>query len=484
MLGNQDRWQEDLFVAGPMSALIPDDHILKRVDKVLDLRWLRSEVENLYCARNGRPSIDPEAAVRLMLAGFFEGIVHDRKLMRQAQVNLAIRWFAGYKLHENLPHHSSLTRIRQRWGAERFLKIFQRTVRACIDAGLVDGETVHVDATLIRANVSWASLSTEHAEKVLKENQERAKSETQDKNEPPKRGRPRKQAKKLKKLSKTDPEATLTTSSHDFHLQPSYKQHTTVDDQAGVVVDVAVTTGEANEGQQLMQQLERVEEATGRHVETVTADAGYAHSRNYVVLEERKTKAVIPPQRQHKKPKHIPLVRFKYDGKHQIVRCPGGKVLTRRGYHQKMGGYLYRSHAQDCCGCRLRARCFSASVKARRVFIRDGYEALLRARRARARWDLETQRQYQRHRWLVEGRHGEAKTQHGLSRAVRWGLENVAIQVYLTAAVMNLKRLATALSLFLRFLQRSDDLSRRKSIPLEDFSIITAILGYLPLRCS
>ena len=124
MLGTQKRWQEDLFIAGPLSSLIPDDHILKQVDKVLDLSWLRKEVADLYCSNNGRPSIDPEAAVRLMLAGFFQGVVHDRKLMREAQVNLAIRWFAGYRLDEKLPDHSSLTKIRQRWGTDRFKKIF------------------------------------------------------------------------------------------------------------------------------------------------------------------------------------------------------------------------------------------------------------------------------------------------------------------------------------------------------------------------
>ena len=88
MIGTQKRWQEDLFIAGPLSSLIPEDHILKQVDKVLDLSWLRKEVADLYCSNNGRPSIDPEAAVRLMLAGFFQGVVQDRKLMRQAQVNL------------------------------------------------------------------------------------------------------------------------------------------------------------------------------------------------------------------------------------------------------------------------------------------------------------------------------------------------------------------------------------------------------------
>ena len=120
MLGKKDRGQPELFVAGSLRELLPDDHILVRVDHVLDLSWLRAEVAELYSADNGRPGIDPEVAVRLMLAGFLLGIVHDRRLMREAQVNLAIRWFIGYALHEPLPDHSSLTRIRQRWGAERF----------------------------------------------------------------------------------------------------------------------------------------------------------------------------------------------------------------------------------------------------------------------------------------------------------------------------------------------------------------------------
>jgi len=102
-------------VTCPLGELIPDDHILKQVDKAMDFSWIE-EVGETYCEENGRPSIAPEAALRLMVAGFLEGIVHDRKLMRRAQTDLAIRWFAGYGLHEKLPDHSSLTRIRQRWG--------------------------------------------------------------------------------------------------------------------------------------------------------------------------------------------------------------------------------------------------------------------------------------------------------------------------------------------------------------------------------
>ncbi|MET4323858.1 transposase [Bradyrhizobium sp. RT5a] len=116
-----------------------------------------------------------------MLAGLLTGIVHDRKLIREAQVNIAVRWFAGYGLHEQLPHHSSLRRIRQRWGEERFRRIFKRTVEACLKAKIATAEVVHIDASLIRANVSWDSLTEQHVVDVLSENQSEDESEDERK---------------------------------------------------------------------------------------------------------------------------------------------------------------------------------------------------------------------------------------------------------------------------------------------------------------
>jgi transposase len=443
VIGKQDRWQEDLFVAGPLSSLIPEDHILKRVESILDLSWLSALVKDTYCTDNGRPSIDPESALRLMLAGFFEGIIQDRKLMRQAQVNLAIRWFAGYRLHESLPDHSSLTRIRQRWGEDRFKQIFQRIVQQCVDAGLVGGKTVHIDATLIRADVSWESLVQIHTDKVLEEN-----PSTEDK---PTDGSGRRRTRKPKpqKRSTTDPDASMTTSCRTFHMEPSYKQHGAVDDQCGIIVDIEVTTGQANEGNQLPQQIERIESNTGQKPQVVTADKGYAHGANYRHLEQEQIEAIIPPQTTKKRPHCIPSCRFKYDAKHRIVRCPAHQVLTYRSTSEK--GDTYRADSRDCQTCPLRQRCFGLKARCRTILIVPGYEALLRARRIHARKEERRKALYTRHHWQVEGIHGQAKTQHGLRRAARRGLWNVAIQAYLTAVVMNLKRLAAVLVCFLRF---------------------------------
>ncbi|TWB67764.1 transposase [Nitrospirillum amazonense] len=272
------------FFAGSLRDLVPGDHVLARVGRVLDLSWLRAEVADLYSPDNGRPGIDPEAALRFMLAGFLLGIVHDRRLMREAAVNVAIRWFAGYGLTEGLPDHSSLTRIRQRWGELRFRRVFERTVQACLAAKVAKGEVVHVDASLIRADVSWEALAKRWVDKVGEEN-------PVDEAE-----RDSKKTGKYKKVCTTDPDASMATSGRRRRLEPSYKQHTSVDDEAGVVLDVHVTTGEDNEGAELVPALDRVEALTGAKVATATADAGYAYAKVYGQLERRGTQAVIPPK--------------------------------------------------------------------------------------------------------------------------------------------------------------------------------------------
>lgn len=221
-----------------------------------------------------------------MLAGFLLGIVHDRRLMREAQVNLAIRWFSGFGLHERLPDHSSLTRIRQRWGAERFRRIFERTVQACVAARVAKGEVVHIDASLIRADVSWESLAERHVGAVADANDDAAPSDLARRNA--------KQTGNYKKVCVTDPDASMATSGRNRRLEPSYKQHGVVDDERGVILEVDVTTGEAKEGDHILSRLDAAAATTGAPVRTVTADAGYAYGKVFGGLEARQIDAIIP----------------------------------------------------------------------------------------------------------------------------------------------------------------------------------------------
>jgi hypothetical protein len=137
------------------------------------------------------------------------------------------------------------------------------------------------------------------------------------------------------------------------------------------------------------------------------------------------------------------LRRFRYDARHDIVRCPRGKVM--RPGRRLVYGRFFTARARDCSRCSLATLCLSNGRVNKAVVIGDDYPALLRARRRRERWSAADRRLYQRHRWRSEGFHGEAKTWHGLARAVRRGLANMTIQALLTATAINLKRLAAAL---------------------------------------
>ena len=154
--------------------------------------------------------------------------------------------------------------------------------------------------------------------------------------------------------------------------------------------------------------------------------------------------------------------RFKYDEDRDRVKCPAGNYLERKGRSSTDNGYIYRARSRDCKTCPLRERCIAPTAHVRTIVILDGYAALLRARRKKEKgWDPQTREKYIRHRWQVEGVHGRAKTQHGLARTVRRGLENVATQVYLTAAVMNLKKLAATQPIVDAFLAAAKRLRAR-----------------------
>ena len=211
----------------------------------------------------------------------------------------------------------------------------------------------------------------------------------------------------------------------------------------------------------------------GEPIGVATADAGYAYAKVFGGLEVRGIDAIIPTKAEPIRSK-VPLRRFKFDARHDLVKCPRGKILqptkTRISH-----GRFFVTRVRDCAGCDLAALCLSPSRKTRAVVIVHDYPALLRARRRRERWGEKENRLYRRHRWRSEGFHGEAKTWHGLARAVRRGLENMRIQAFLTAAAVNLKRLAAAfLALLLHILA-----ARRRG---ELFSPSSTLPRYLQRR--
>lgn len=164
----------------------------------MGLSFVHEAVQERYCQDNGRPSVDPEMVLRLFILQALEGIRSVRKLMTEAEVNLAYRWFIGYRVDEALPDHSRLSRALDRFGGEMFNRLFIESIRQCQTSGLTAWKVLHLDATLIRADIQ-----KDHAERP----------------------------------GCADPDAC-----HSRHKgEPGYKQQTVVDGASRVILSVAVT---------------------------------------------------------------------------------------------------------------------------------------------------------------------------------------------------------------------------------------------------
>jgi transposase len=161
MMGSKARAFAPL-VAVSLEALVPQDHFYRHLQRTLDLSFVRDLVQETYAAA-GRPSIDPEVFFRLQLVMFFEGIRSERLLMRNAADRLSVRWYIGYDLNEPLPDHSSLTRIRTRYGLAVFRRFFEAIVEQCVQAKLVWGKELSIDATKVNANADLDSLAPRFA---------------------------------------------------------------------------------------------------------------------------------------------------------------------------------------------------------------------------------------------------------------------------------------------------------------------------------
>src|SRR5438874_6986281 len=157
MMGKKERGFAPLINVS-LEELVPHDHFYRHLERTLDLSFVREFVQETY-AGIGRPSIDPIVFFKLQLVMFFEGIRSERQLMRHAADRLGVRWYIGFDLGEPLPDHSSLTRIRERYGVRVFRRFFEAIVEQCQQEGLVWGKELYIDSTQVNANADLDSLT-------------------------------------------------------------------------------------------------------------------------------------------------------------------------------------------------------------------------------------------------------------------------------------------------------------------------------------
>jgi transposase len=221
-------YQAELFSTVIIEDLIPANHILRKIDQAVSFSFVRDLTSELYSKETGRPSIDPEVFVRMLVVQYLFGIKSDRQLCEELQYNLAYRWFCQINLSDKVPHHSSMTRIRDRFGEEIFLKIFLEVLKICKLKGLIKGHEVMVDASLMKANAALDSLVPKGA--TIEEINNRPnfirgkgyKNETYE--------------------SFSDPDATLAGKT-GVPKGLYYKVHNVVEPSHRIILDSHVTTG-------------------------------------------------------------------------------------------------------------------------------------------------------------------------------------------------------------------------------------------------
>jgi transposase len=443
MMGRLKSDQGQLFYEFHLGDAVPEDHLVRKIDAALDLSWLRSELAPHYSTM-GRPSIDPELMIRMLVVGYVFAIRSERLICREVQVNLAYRWFCKLGIEDAIPDHSAFSRARNERFREGdvFRHMFERVVEACIAAGLVGGEGFAVDASLIQADANkqrsivgqdWRrdrdpARSSRAVKEYLATLDDTAWGAASDV--------------VPKFVSPSDP-AAQWTGAHKGAAFFAYSDNYLIDVRVGVIVDVeasrSIRQAEVGAAKTM---IERTEERFGLKPERLAGDTAYgaAPMLNWLVEE----KGIAP---------HIPVFDkskrddgtfsrgdFRYDPASDVYHCPAGKTLTTTGTLVNEGTtrlYLARKH--DCDGCELKSLC-CPEVPFRRI-PRDLHEHARDVARSLA--DTEAFEQSRRERKKIEMRFAHLKRILRLGRLRLRGPQGAQDEFVLAAIAQNLRRFAS-----------------------------------------
>jgi transposase len=480
MMGRKDRAFAPLIKVS-LEQLVPADHFYRHLDHSLDLTFVRDLVAPFYAA-GGRPSVDPIVFFKLQLIMFFEGLRSERHLMRTAADRLSLRWYLGYDFHESLPDHSSLTRIRERYGLATFRHFFEHIVAQCQQAGLVWGQELYFDGTPVEANADADTLRPRFYVEAMQAHlaalfadqsdppptntapdlpnpnllafpsqQPPAPGEPVPLDEPPgadwidRVGRPasREQTGSYQRIgdlrvSTTDPDATLLRDKGGgSHL--GYQTHYVVDGgKARIILNVLVTPAEVQDNQPMLDLLWRTCFRWHLWPKQVTGDTKYGTIENLKAIEDAGMRAYIPLRNFEDSRGGFGKQRFTYEAEADQYRCPQGEVLRLRASYDRGRMNYYRANPATCNGCALKSQC-TTSEHGREVgrSYDEEYVERVRAYQSTAAY----QKALGKRQVWVEPLFGEAKQWHGLERFRLRGLEKVNSESLLIAAGQNLKRL-------------------------------------------
>lgn len=432
-----------------LDQLVPRDHLLRKIDAVIDFSFIHDRVAGLYCPDNGRPPLDPTLMFKALFLGYLFGVRSERQLVREIEVNVAYRWFLRLKLTDPVFDASTLSQNRRRRYADTSVAqdIFDAIVEQAIGHGLVTGTVLYTDSTHLKANANKARFDTAVLAKSRSDYWEALdaaiEAERAVHGQPPLKARERRPAEKPTKVSRTDPDSGYMVRDG----KPKgffYLDHRTVDGRCSIITDSFATPANLHDSVVYLARLDRQRARFGFAVNAVGLDAGYATAGIAKGLEDRAILGVTgyrtptPP-----KPGMMRKSRFAYEPEADRYRCPEGQALAYATTDR--GGYRhYRSDPAICRPCPLLSSCTS-NAKAQRTLTRHVWqEARERADALRlGPWGKAI---YKRRKETVERSFADAKQLHGHRYARFRGLVRVRVQCLLAAAAQNIKKIAMAMA--------------------------------------
>ena len=440
MMGEHAR-SEALFYYFTLEEYIPKNHLLRLIDKHLDFSFVRERLRDSY-SDIGRPSVDPELLLRILLIGYLYGITSERKLVEELGMHLAWRWFTGLGFHQEIPHHSTFSKNRHGRFQESdlFRQLFEEVVTRCLETGLVKGDHLSVDGSFIEANAAKESrIPREQLAEVAQVNrsarQYLVELEEQNPVEEP--------VHQQEQVSTTDPDSTYATKG-GTPARLGYYDNYLVDNHSCVIVGVQATAARLSQETVAAQQMiTRFSERRGCSPASIAADATYGNGEFLQWLLERSITPYMRTRDSVHKRNSILYgdERFSYQRASNTYVCPEGKQLKYVGVNTRNRTHLYASTAKRCRECSQKPQCTRAKYKMLAIHIHE-------PARQQAR-ELATTPSFaisQRARKKVEALFAELKNQIGLRRLRLRRLKFVREQFFLAAAAQNLKRLVRFLS--------------------------------------
>ena len=444
MMGHRQVEQASLFYEFSLERHVPPDHLLRSIDRFVELDEVRRELAPFYSTM-GRPSIDPELMIRMLIVGYCFGIRSERRLCEEVHLNLAYRWFCRLGLDGHVPDHSTFSKNRHGRFRESDLlrRVFETVLQRCVGEGLVGGEGFAVDASLIRADAN-RQKGIEGDKGLPPEASGRAVEEYLAVLDDAAFGAATEVTPKF--VSPADP-AARWTGAHGGQAFFAYSTNYLIDVEHAIIVDVEATTAiRQAEVLAAKRMIERSMDRFGLYPAQLMGDSAYgsAEMLGWLVHEHGIEPHVTVFDKSARKDGTFSRDDFTYDHAGDVYRCPGGKMLTTTGTLVNDGAtMLYRASKHDCDGCALKPRC-CPNTPARKVprSIHEGARDM--ARQIAKSWEGGTSR---RLRKKVEMLFAHLKRILKLDRLRLRGPTGAHDEFLLAATAQNLRKLAKLIPL-------------------------------------